>query len=273
MKAKTIKQSISIKGIGLHSGKVTKIKLHPSNDGLYFIKNKSKLPVHVDYVSDTTLSVTLANHDFHIQTIEHFLYSLFYFNITDLCIEIEEGTEMPVMDGASFDFIQNLWNAGIEELEKKIEPISLEKNYRVESGDSYIVMQPSDSLQIEFQIDFPHPLLSSKKINITYDEELFGKKVAQARTFGFKKDIQKLQENGYGLGGNLENTLIFTETGTINSMLFSEEALYHKVLDLCGDLYLLGKTILAKISAYKSGHTLDLAIAKKILEDQKVYVS
>ena len=268
---KTIKSSGAIEGKGLHSGKKCKLVFYPAEEGsgICFYSTVAgvgyKLPATVDFVVDTAFAVVLGNNHISIQTIEHLMFALYVLGITDILIEFQGGKELPVLDGSARPFIDFLQNLSIVEYNTFVEPLKIDEPVLVSDGSRYLLAYPSDNFKISYSIDYPHKLLRTLSIDLDYDSYFFEEKVARARTFGFMKEFDYMKQNGLAKGASFENTLIFTETGsTLAPARFDHEAIYHKILDLIGDLALLGVPLQFHIIGSKGGHGLDIALAHKL---------
>ena len=265
---KTVKNPGMIEGIGLHSGEKMKLIFLPAeeNTGLVFTRKindkEFSLPVHVDNVIDTSLAVTLGNEHFHVQTVEHLLFSLFVLGITDLIIEIQGGDEVPITDGSSIPFIEALDVCELHEFPQEVEPIVIRKPVMVTDGDRYLVGLPDPDFKISYSIDYPHPLLKNRSIEMVFDQEFFKQQVGRARTFGFLREVELLKSRGLAQGGSTANAVVFTPDGIMNEMRFDQEPIFHKVLDLIGDLALVQRPIQGHVLCSKGGHSLDVAFCK-----------
>lgn len=272
MKRKTIKNDISLNGIGLHSGKTVNLHLHSadSGTGIQFIPNSSsskkfKIPVSLDSVVDTSNAVTLGDGIHTVQTVEHLLAALYTRGITDLWIEID-SLEIPIMDGSSLPFLQAISPDNIQEHTEFIEPIRVLNPVWVVDGDKYLVILPSDTLKVTYHIDFKHPLLRGQSFTTELDSTILEEDILPARTFGFLRDVKALQEKGLALGGSLENAIVLSDEGYLNdSLRFENECVRHKILDLVGDLSIVGRPIIGHILASKAGHALDISMGKLLL--------
>ncbi|HMV43388.1 MAG TPA: UDP-3-O-acyl-N-acetylglucosamine deacetylase [Leptospiraceae bacterium] len=268
---KTLKSQIVISGIGLHSGKKVSLKLIPAeaNTGLIFISNvknkKSIIPVSLNHVVDTSNAVTLGDGFRIVQTVEHLMAALSTRGITDLIMEID-SSEIPIMDGSSQPFLEAIDSAGIIESNELIEPIKIANPIWVVDGDKYIVILPSETLKVTYNIHFNHPLLRGQSITIDLDESTMAKEILPARTFGFLRDVEALQARGLALGGSLDNAIVLSDEGYLNeSLRFENECIRHKVLDLIGDLSIVGRPIVGHIIASKAGHALDVSMGKLVM--------
>ena len=157
-------------------------------------------------------------------------------------------------------------NLEFHEFDTKIEPIEIKEPVMVTDGNRYLTAMPSEHFQISYSIDYQHPLLKNQSVELNYNSNYFKKNIGKARTFGFLKEVEILKQNGLGKGGNIENVLIFTHDSTLNKPRFEKEALYHKILDLIGDLALIGRPLRAHVIASRAGHALDVAFGKKVLQ-------
>ncbi|MDF3818765.1 UDP-3-O-acyl-N-acetylglucosamine deacetylase [Leptospira sp. 96542] len=269
---KTLKSSVTLKGIGLHSGKTVTLKLHPAEAGtglvfyLYRGTQKTRIPVALDHVVDTSNATTIGDGSSNrIQTIEHLLAAVHTLGITDCILEID-SVEVPIMDGSSLPFWDGIRSAGILTLAETIEPIRITNPMWVVDGDKYLVMLPSDELKVTYSIDFNHPLLRGQSYTTTLDESILSTDILPARTFGFLKDVEALQSRGLALGGSLDNAVVLTDDGYLNeSLRYENECVRHKILDLVGDLAVMGRPFLGHLIASKAGHALDISLAKCIM--------
>jgi len=268
---KTIKESGTIEGIGLHSGENTRLTFYPAEAGqgilFYRGKNHEKnyLSVTVDNVIDTSLAVTIGKRKYFVQTIEHLMFALYILNITDIIIEIQGGNEIPILDGSAYPFLEILQQCEFHEFSTEVKPLIIKTPVMVSDGNRYIVGLPDKDLKISYSIDYAHPLLKNLSTQISYTDKLFMEHISRARTFGFMKDYEILKSRGLAQGGSTENVLVFTTEGTLNEQRYLNEALFHKILDMIGDLSIIGRPIVGHLLGSKGGHALDIAFAKKLL--------
>lgn len=270
---KTIKHNGIIKGVGLHSGEVMELVLHPGEDGsgLVFYRanghKKTFIPVHLRNVIDTSLAVTLGADNIHVQTVEHLLFALTVLGITDLTMEIRGGSEIPILDGSALPFIEILDSLEYHTFPTEVTPIKITKPVMVSDGNRYLIAVPAEEFKISYYIDYPHPLLTNQTVAVEFNEKYFRKTIAPARTFGFMKDVEYLRSRGLAQGGTMENALIYMPDGkTMNEPRFQMESIYHKILDLVGDLALIGSPLDGHVLGSRGGHALDVAFGKKILK-------
>ena len=282
MKRKTIKSTIEISGIGLHKGEEIKLTLKPSenNDerGIIFkridVSGKNNV-IKVDYrnLFDLERGTNIRNEDdVKVHTIEHFLSSLSITGVTDILVEIS-GNELPILDGSSIGFVEKLLEAGIVELNEEIEPVVITEPviFSDEKTGKYVMALPYDGFKISYTIDFNHSFLKSQYYELEVNLENYIENIAKCRTFAFDYEIDFLKKNNLALGGSLENAVVVGADGPLNpeGLRYPDEFVRHKILDIIGDLYVLGTPIKAHIIAIKAGHyvnsRLTEMIAKKYL--------
>ena len=282
MKRKTIKNTIEISGIGLHKGEEIKLTLKPikNNDerGIIFkridVSGKNNV-IKVDYrnLFDLERGTNIRNEDdVKVHTIEHFLSSLSITGVTDILVEIS-GNELPILDGSSIGFVEKLLEAGIVELNEEIEPVVITEPviFSDEKAGKYVMALPYDGFKISYTIDFNHSFLKSQYYELEVNLENYIENIAKCRTFAFDYEIDFLKKNNLALGGSLENAVVVGADGPLNpeGLRYPDEFVRHKILDIIGDLYVLGMPIKAHIIAIKAGHyvnsRLTEMIAKKYL--------
>jgi len=282
VKRKTIKNSVEILGIGLHKGEEIKLTLKPSenNDerGIIFkridVSDKNNI-IKVDYrnLFDLERGTNIRNEDdVKVHTIEHFLSSLSITGVTDILVEIS-GNELPILDGSSAGFVEKLLEAGIVELNEEIEPVVITEPviFSDEKAGKYVMALPYDGFKISYTIDFNHSFLKSQYYELEVNLENYMENIAKCRTFAFDYEIDFLKKNNLALGGSLENAVVVGAEGPLNpeGLRYPDEFVRHKILDIIGDLYVLGTPIKAHIIAIKAGHyvnsRLTEMIAKKYL--------
>ena len=282
MKRKTIKNSVEILGIGLHKGEEIKLTLKPSenNDerGIIFkridVSGENNV-IKVDYrnLFDLERGTNIRNEDdVKVHTIEHFLSSLSIIGVTDILVEIS-GNELPILDGSSAGFVEKLLEAGIVELNEEIEPVVITEPviFSDEKAGKYVMALPYEEFKISYTIDFNHSFLKSQYYELEVNLENYMENIAKCRTFAFDYEIDFLKKNNLALGGSLENAVVVGAEGPLNpeGLRYPDEFVRHKILDIIGDLYVLGTPIKAHIIAIKAGHyvnsRLTEMIAKKYL--------
>lgn len=270
LKQKTIKRSTVLYGVGLHSGLKTGLILNPAppNTGIRFltIPQNVEIQAHLENVVKSGYATCLGKDGVLISTVEHFLASCHCFGITNLIVKVH--SEIPVMDGSALEFCKVFKEAGVEEQEEGVEPIIIKKVYKVEKGKEKITIKPYDGFKITYHLDYPAPV---GKESFTYEHkspEKFIEEIAPARTFGFMKDIGELEKMGLGSGGRLNNFILIGDEGVLNTTLrFEKEFSRHKILDIFGDFYLLGRPVFGEIEAFMTGHSDNHNLLREILKD------
>lgn len=277
---RTIRNPIKATGVGLHSGQEMNLELLPApvNAGITFIRTdldpEIEIPAIFEYVGDTTLSTTLFKEGYRIGTIEHLLSAIAGLGI-DNCVIRVDGPEIPIMDGSASPFVFLIQAAGLEIQDELKKFIRVKKEVRVERGDTFAAIKPFDGFKVSFEIDFDNLTISqySQKASIDFSSTSFVKEVCRARTFGSMKDMDHLQSQGLALGANVDNAIAIGEHGIVNEegLRFDDEFVKHKILDAIGDLYLLGHNLIGQFSGYKSGHSLNNELLRKILASEDAW--
>ena len=272
----TIGKSFSLSGIGLHSGQKVKITVEPANvnNGIKFIRTDltkdNIVPALWSNVSSTNLCTTISNEKgVSVSTIEHLMSSLSGMHIDNANILIN-NLEVPIMDGSSLPFVEELENSGIETQEIPRKIISVKKEILVSNNDSYAKITPNKQFSIDFEIDFESQLVSKQACQLQLINGNYKTDVSSARTFGFEKDVDYLQANGLALGGSLDNAVVVGEKNILNKegLRFNDEFVRHKILDSIGDLYLAGKPIQGYFYGSKSGHFLNNQLLRELFSDK-----
>ncbi|HUP65683.1 MAG TPA: UDP-3-O-acyl-N-acetylglucosamine deacetylase [Thermoanaerobaculia bacterium] len=272
---KTLSTVVAIEGTGLHSGLYTKIELEPTapGGGLTFVRTDlGDLRVPALQASTTALdyATTVGKDDVSIGTVEHLLSAIHAAGVTDLDIRID-GPEVPIIDGSAIPFVHLIEAAGVRELEGSIKPLRILEPIEVTDGVKKIRIEPADSLSIDYRIDFDHPIIGRQSLSIDFDYQTFVREIAAARTYGFLRDVEKLRAAGLARGGSVENCIVLDDRGIMNGPLrFGDEFVRHKVLDLVGDLALLGRPLLGHIIADRAGHALHSRLVSAILSQHDV---
>ncbi|HZV47373.1 MAG TPA: UDP-3-O-acyl-N-acetylglucosamine deacetylase [Thermodesulfovibrionales bacterium] len=267
---RTVKQEVSFEGIGLHTGRHSSVCLKPAprDTGILFVRKDkdSLIKASVNAVTDTAFATTIGYNGAKIRTVEHILAALAGLGIDNTFIEVN-GPEIPILDGSSVGLTQLILEAGIAKQSKKRPFIRITTPILLSDGHAEIAALPFEGRRITYRIQFHHHFLGEQKLSIDLTEENFVVEIAPARTFGFLKDVEYLKANGFARGGSFDNAIILGDKGIMNSTVlrFKDEFVRHKILDLIGDLSLLGFPIHGHIIANKSGHTTNLKFLKKLL--------
>lgn len=265
---RTIARSIVLGGQGLHTGLRTGVILHPAPVGFGIVfaslSDETQIPVQLENVTDTGYNTTLASGARSVRTVEHLMSALHGFGITNLLIKTED--EVPALDGSASEFCRQIAEAGVRDQDATLEPIRITTPITVRSkGDEFMTIEPADHLIIDYTLDYPAPIGVQKVHFELTSTDAYVKEVAPARTFGFVKDFAQMNKVGLAMGGRIDNAIIVDDQKIVNTKLrFPEEFARHKVLDLMGDLYLLGRPLEGHITASKTGHSDNLAMVKAI---------
>ena len=274
---KTIKKTTSFSGIGLHSGKLVKIRVKPSdpNTGIVFkrvdLKENNIIYPSFANVSSTSLNTTISNdYGVKVSTIEHLMGALFGLGIDNALIEID-NEEVPILDGSAKEFIEKLTLSGLEKSEAPIKIIKIKKRVSYNHGEKSISIEPSKlSLDINFELKYENSLIGNQrnKINV-YEDDL--RDIFNSRTFCLFEDVEKIKKNGLAKGGSLDNAIVVKDNEILNSekLRNPKEFVNHKILDCIGDLYTSGYRIIASINCSQGGHFLTNQLLKKVFENKE----
>ena len=269
-KQRTLKTEISYTGIGLHSGREVHATLKPAPEDTGIVFVRTDLPgapqIHAKAENVTsTLRATTVEEDGHkVFTIEHLMSAFHAHRIDNAYVELD-SEEPPVADGASLVFFELMAKAGIAEQAKDRKEIVIDKVYRIddEKTGRFVMVLPYDGFRVSVTSLNPHKLIGVQYEDFHIDEAVYHKEIAPARTIAYEKEIQALREMGLGLGGSLENVIVYNDEGWLNPLHFEDELVRHKILDVIGDLRLAG-IIRGHVIAAASGHALNTQLAKKI---------
>lgn len=275
---RTITKTINCEGIGVHSGRKAKLTIHPApiNHGIKFkrvdIAESPCIPAIFSRVVDTSLATVIGQDGCIISTIEHLMAAFSGLCIDNALVELD-SYELPIMDGSAGPFAELILNAGIRYQEApriffKIKtPILFQKN-----GKS-VGVYPGSGFKISYFISFDHPMVKKQSFDVRLSETVFEREIARARTFGFLHEIEYLKKFGLARGGSLENAIVLTKDGIMNTdgLRFADEFVRHKILDCIGDFSLLGMPILGHIKIFKSGHEFNHAFIRKFLDRKEAW--
>jgi UDP-3-O-[3-hydroxymyristoyl] N-acetylglucosamine deacetylase len=277
---RTLKTPIRCSGIGLHSGHRVNLRLlpAPADTGILFLRKKTDaiVPVQVggDKVVGTELCTAIGENGTRIQTVEHLLSALSGLQVDNLLIELDSG-ELPILDGSAEPFVALILKAGIKQQERPQKVIRMIRSVTVEDGDKFITVHPFDrSLVIDCTIRFERPIRIHQRLSYTASPETFIREIARARTFGFLDQVQQLWSRGLAKGGSLDNAVVISEKGVVNQegLRFGDEFVRHKVLDLIGDLSLLGRPLIGRVEAYCPGHQLNTRLVSQLISSPDCWV-
>lgn len=273
MEQRTIKKPIGLNGVGLHTGARVNLKFKPApaNTGINFIrvdvKDSPMIKANILHVLEQDKSprrTSVGNGSVEIHTIEHLMAALWATGIDNLLIEID-GPELPGLDGSARDFLGALKKAGIENqgVQKKV--YHVRSPIWIEQDGAMLMVLPDNNFRVSYTLNYEHPLLKAQYISFIIDEDTFEKEIALSRTFCLEREVIDLKKQGLGKGANYDNTVVVGKEGVIdNNLRFEDEFARHKILDLLGDLYLLGYAIKGHVIAVRSGHPLNIKLVNKI---------
>ncbi|MBI2832829.1 MAG: UDP-3-O-acyl-N-acetylglucosamine deacetylase [Acidobacteria bacterium] len=273
---RTLRRATSCAGIGLHSGnKVTlSLKPAPANHGIRFQRSDLaglEIPASVGHLGGIRYATVLTREQGSVETVEHLLAALTSLGIDNVIVELNYP-EVPIMDGSAAPFVYLIHEAGVKRLGvprkylKVIRPVSLSR------GNKRIALYPADHFKVTYSISFDHPLLRHQARTVPITPESFVEDSAPARTFGFLKEVEMLRQKGLTLGGSLDNAIVLSETGVLNSSLrFEDEFVRHKILDAIGDLALVGYPLVGHLVVHRGGHALHTEFAAKLLDERDAW--
>lgn len=278
IKQRTLKTPVKTTGVGLHSGVKVEMTLRPAgpDTGIVFRRMDLDPPAELKadpyLVTDTRLCSMLESGAAKVSTVEHLMSALAGLGIDNLLVDLT-GPEIPIMDGSSAPFVFLLQSAGIVEQAAAKRYVRIKQPIEVRDGDKWARFVPHNGFKVEFTIDFKHPVFdkSGKTVSIDFADTAYTREVARARTFGFMHEVEALRNQGLALGGSLGNAIVMDEFRVLNQdgLRYDDEFVKHKVLDAIGDLYLLGHPIIGAFEAYKSGHALNNALLRELLQHQE----
>lgn len=279
IKQRTLGLSLSAYGKGIHSGKEVKMILHPASidHGVVFKRldmNGKTVEAKSALVDEVTLSTCLEQGGAKVSTVEHLLSALSAFGIDNVLVELD-AFEVPIMDGSSAPFTFLIQAAGIVEQDAPKQFFVLKKSVKVEVGDSWARLLPHFGFQIFLEIDFDHQTIkdSGQNLEIDFAKESYLKEISRARTFGQYADIESLQKKGLAMGAGLENAVALGQTSVMNEegLRYRNEFVKHKILDVVGDLYLLGHNMVGRYEGYKAGHRVNDALLTAVLANDDAW--
>lgn len=273
LKQQTLRNKVSCTGVGLHSGKEVRLELQPADvdSGIIFLRtdlpNQPTIHATADNVTATIRATTLFEDGAKVFTIEHLMSALNVCKI-DNCLVAMNAEEPPVLQGNAIDFFRMIKSAGVVEQPAERKIFNVEKIYRVDADDGkrFVMALPYDGFRVSFVSVNPHPLIGIQYADFEITEETYAAEIAPARTIAYEKEVAALNAMGLGLGGTLENVIVYNDDGWLNELIYPDELVRHKILDVIGDLRLAG-IFNCHIVAAASGHALNTQLAKKIYTD------
>ncbi len=281
---RTLKSLTKAVGVGLHSGQRVELTLRPAAPDTGIVFRRVDLPQPVDIlisaeaVTDTRLASTISSGSAKVHTVEHLMSACAGLGIDNLVVDIT-AEEVPILDGSASSFVFLLQSAGIALQNAPKRFIRVIKPVEVREGEGttakWARLSPYEGYKLSFEIDFDHPAVDSTGQRVEFDLSLnsYTRDIARARTFGFTKDVEMMRANGLALGGGLDNAIVMDDYKVLNSdgLRYNDEFVKHKILDAMGDLYLLGKPLLAAYSAFRSGHAMNNKLLRELLSHKEAY--
>jgi UDP-3-O-[3-hydroxymyristoyl] N-acetylglucosamine deacetylase len=281
---RTLKTLTKAVGVGLHSGQRVELTLRPAapDTGIVFrridLAEPVDIPVKAESVTDTRLASTISAGQAKVLTVEHLMSACAGLGIDNLYVDIT-AEEVPILDGSASSFVFLLQSAGVVEQPAAKKFLRVLKPVEVREGEGenikWASLTPFHGYKLSFEIDFRHPAVDSTGQQVVFDmsEGVYARDIARARTFGFTKDVEMLRANGLALGGGLDNAIVMDDYKVLNSdgLRYDDEFVKHKILDAMGDLYILGKPLLAAYSAFRSGHALNNRLLRELLSRPDAY--
>ncbi len=280
LKQRTIANPVKTVGIGLHSGRKATLTIKPApvNSGIQFVRvdtpEQIVIPAHALAVCDTRLASVIQKDGVRISTVEHLLSACAGLGLDNLFIELD-CEEVPIMDGSAASFLFLIESAGIIEQEAARKFVIIKKAVEVREGDKLARLEPFFGFKLDFTIDFKHPAVdkTGQQFTVDFAEQAYRSEIGRARTFGFAHEVEALREIGLARGGSLDNAIVLDEHRILNNeeLRYEDEFVRHKILDAIGDLYLVGHPIVGAFIAEKSGHALNNALLRKLLDEPSAY--
>lgn len=276
MNQKTLQQIVRFSGLGLHTGRAVKLVIHPApvDSGISFCRvdlaPELKAPaLAVNVRSDELRQTALVVGKGIIRTVEHLMAALHGLGVDNALVEVD-GEELPAMDGSAKDFTEGILSAGLTEQEALRRWLDIKEPIFIDKGDQSVIALPAPYLMISYTLSYRHEDLRDQYYSLSILPEIFEREIAPARTFCLKEEARALQAQGFGLGANVSNTLVFERNLPIdNTLRFENEACRHKIMDLLGDLYMTGRLLRGHIIATRSGHSLNLELVRAIMSQKQ----
>lgn len=273
----TIAAPVSFSGVGLHTGVPVHARLAPApaNTGVVFKRTDLEgfsIPAQARNVARVSYATSLMKKGVLISTIEHLLSALAACNVDNAFVEMD-NLELPIMDGSALPFVRLIGQAGLRRQRALRAYARVLKRVEIADGTKRIAVYPSETLRITYRIAFPHPLIGKQSFDFILGRDNYQVKIAPARTFGFIEEVEMLRKNGLVRGGSLENALVLTREGLLNpeGLRFPDEFCRHKVLDIIGDLALIGHPLVGHVVAERAGHAMHLALVTRLLREKSAW--
>ena len=284
LKQRTLQSLTKAVGVGLHSGQRVELTLRPAQPDTGIVFRRVDLPQPVDIpinataVTDTRLASTISNGGAKVHTVEHLMSACAGLGIDNLYVDIT-AEEVPILDGSASSFVFLLQSAGIALQNAPKRFVRVLKPVEVREGEGENIkwarLEPHHGYKLAFEIDFHHPAVDStgQRVVFDMDTDTYTRDIARARTFGFTRDVEMMRANGLALGGGLDNAIVMDDYKVLNSdgLRYDDEFVKHKILDAMGDLYLIGKPLLASYTAFRSGHAMNNKLLRALLDQPDAF--
>lgn len=272
----TIRAGVECQGVGLHSGAPVHLKILPAPAGTGIVFRRTDLDNFVveaisRNVARVSYATSLMKQGVLISTTEHLLSAFIGTGIDNAIVELD-NLELPILDGSAQPFVEMIQRAGVRRQRRQRTYLRLNRAIELREGNKFIAVYPADTYSVSYAINFPHPLIGKQTFEVDLSDDNFLREIAPARTFGFLHEADAMKEQGLIRGASLDNAIVLTREGVLNPPLrFADEFVRHKVLDLIGDLALLGKRILGNVVADRAGHAMHTALVSRILKDPTLW--
>jgi UDP-3-O-[3-hydroxymyristoyl] N-acetylglucosamine deacetylase len=254
----------------VHSGAKVSLVLKPApaDHGIQFYRTDlgAVIPASIDHVASLHYATGLSRDGAAVDTVEHLLAALVSQGVDNVRIELNHA-EVPIMDGSAAPYVYLIHEAGLKRLAAPRRYIKVHRPLGLTVGDKQIALYPADDFRISYTIHFDHPLIREQFRTFSIAPDTFAEQIAPARTFGFLKDVEQLRQQGLALGGSLDNAIVLSETGALNTLRFEDEFVRHKILDAIGDLALAGMPILGHLVVRRGGHALHAKFVRQLLDE------
>lgn len=279
-KQRTLKNIIHATGVGVHTGQKVYLTLRPApiNTGIIFVRTDLdpavEIPARSEFIGDTSLCTCLIKDGVRVATVEHLLSALAGLGIDNLYVEVS-APEIPIMDGSAGPFVFLIQSAGIIEQSALKRFIRIKKKIKVKHEDKWVSIEPYNGFQVAFTIEFDHPIMTgeSQYAVVDFSSTSYVKEISRARTFGFLSDYEYIRKQNLALGASLDNAVVLDEYKILNQdgLRYRDEFVKHKILDVIGDLYLMGYSVIGRFKGHKSGHMMNSKLLAKLMADESAF--
>ncbi len=276
MYEQTIRGPVEVSGIGLHSGAPVQLKILPAAPGSGVVFRRVDLDGFLveavgRNVARVSYATSLMKKGVLISTTEHLLSAFIGLGVDNAIVELD-NLELPILDGSAYPFVEMVLKAGLKRQRRHRTYMRIIRGVELREGDKFIAVYPGDGYSVSYTINFPHPLIGRETFEIDLSRDFYRREIAPARTFGFLHDEQAMRNMGLIRGASEENVIVLTRTELVNGPLrYPDEFVRHKVLDLIGDLALLGRRILGRVVADRAGHAMHTALVSRLLRDHSLW--